>query len=179
VRKGGTDRTSAWSAFVTGGARGDFFDLGTAWRTEVGARLDLAALSLELRSALAESSQQNPRHTIDSRELGLSVAAVRGFDVGPLTISAGLEVGGAWIGQDFIDPPNQPPGVFPMTPSRDSLGLYMGPLLELQLPVGRRLYARAEGAGLTYFLRAGDSSTSGGVSTTVTYRAGIGAGIYF
>src|SRR5262249_53683810 len=33
VRKGGTERSHAWSVFATSGARGEFLDLGLAWRT--------------------------------------------------------------------------------------------------------------------------------------------------
>ena len=47
---------------------------------------------------------------------------------------------------------------------------------EIELPLPHRFYARAELAGLFYFLRTGTTSA---MSYAPTYRAGIGLGVAF
>jgi hypothetical protein len=93
VRKGGVERKRAVSLFAMAGARGQLLDLGTAWRTDVGARLDLRAISLELRLALGGSEVENDRLRIASWETTASVAALHVFDVGPVALGIGLEAG--------------------------------------------------------------------------------------
>ena len=167
VRKGGTVRKVAGSLFADGGVRGEIFGLGTAWRTEVGGRVDLRQVSLALRVAFSQSTRDNERLDITTREVDLAVDGLRAFDLGPLTLDVGLEAGAAFFAQAFHDP---------ATPDRSSTGPFVGALGQLELPLPHRFYARLELAGLFYFLRTGDSSA---MSSAATYRAGIGLGVAF
>ena len=167
VRKGGTVRKVAGSLFADGGVRGELFGLGTAWRTEVGGRVDLRQVSLALRVAFSQSAHDNGRLDITTREIDLAVDGLRAFDLGPLTLDVGLEAGAAFFAQAFHDP---------TTPDRSSTGPFVGALGQLELPLPHRFYARLEVAGLFYFLHTGDAA---GMSSAATYRAGIGLGVSF
>jgi hypothetical protein len=82
VRKGGTDRSSAFSVFLLGGARGAILDLGTSWSAALGGRIALHVLSVELRGAFGQSGVANRYLHIATRETATSFAAMRAFDLG-------------------------------------------------------------------------------------------------
>ena len=170
VRKGGTVRSATGSLFADGGVRGELIGLGTAWRTEVGGRVDLRQVALALRLGFASSDRNNGRLDIATRELSVAVDALRAFDVGPLTLDIGLEAGGSWFQQTFHDP---------MTPDRGSGGAFVGAVGQIEAPLPRRLYLAIEIAALFYFLRAGDANGNSTTSTAPTYRANAGLGVYF
>lgn len=172
VRKGGTVRTLAGSLFADGGVRGELFGLGTAWRTDVGGRVDLRQASLALRVGFAQSQAANPRFAdLTTRELSVALDGLRAFDLGPVTLDVGLELGASWFGQAFHDA---------TTPDRSSGGPFVGALGGLEVPLPHRLYARLEIAGLFYFLRTTDATASaGGTATAATYRASAGVGVAF
>ena len=92
---------------------------------------------------------------------------LRAFDVGPLTLDVGLEVGGATFAQAFHDP---------LTRDRTSFGPFVGALGQLELPLPHRLYARLEVAGLFYFMHTSDTAA---MSTAPTYRCALGVGVSF
>ena len=167
VRKGGTVRTAAGSLFADGGVRGEVFGLGTAWRTEVGGRVDLRQLSAALRLGFGQSDRDNGRLDITTRELSLAADGLRAFDLGPVTLDVGLELGVSWFAQAFHDT---------ATADRDSFGPFVGALGQLEVPLPHRLYARLEVAGLFYFLR---TSAGAAMSSAPTYRAGAGLGVAF
>jgi hypothetical protein len=168
VRKGAVDRTRAFSVLALGGVRGALEGLGTAWRGGVGARLDLPSLSLELQLGFAASQRDNDWLRITSRETAASLAALHVFDLGRLSLGAGLDVGLAWFAQRF-DSPN--------TMGRDSVAGFLGPVAQLEVPLVQRWYARIDGAFVTYLINAGDATA--GVSALSTYRASAGVGAYF
>ena len=169
VRKGGTERHVTGSLFAAAGTRGSLLGLGVSWQTLVGARVDLKQVSLELRVGFGQSDLNNGRLDITTREISAAVDALRAFDLGPLTLDVGLELGGSTILQALHDP---------MHPDRASFGPFVGAVGQFEIPLWRRLYARVEVAGLFYFLRAAD--VAGGVaSTQATFRANGGLGIYF
>ena len=170
VRKGGTVRRLSGSLFADGGVRGEILGLGTAWRTEVGGRLDLRQVALELRLGLAGSDHDNGRLDIATRELSGAVAALRAFDLGALTLDVGLELGLSWIGQAFHDP---------MTADRSAVSPSLGVLGQLEVPLTRRLFVRLEMAGMFYFVRTIDSISGTTKSTAATYRGSAGIGVYF
>jgi hypothetical protein len=171
VRKGGTVRNVAGSLFADGGVRGDLFRLGTAWRTDVGGRVDLRQVSLALRIGFSQSDTANTHYAdITTREVAFGLDALRAFDLGPVTLDIGLELGASWFGQDFHD----------ATPKRSSGGPFVGALGGLEVPLPHRLYARLEVAGLFYFLRTNDDLMSAGATATAaTYRAAAGLGVAF
>jgi len=167
VRKGSVDRTRAFSFLATGGVRGPLEGLGTAWRGGVGLRLDLPRASLELQLGFASSERDNDWLRITSRETAASLAAVHVFDLGRLSLGAGLDGGFAWFAQRFDSPGTAP---------RDGLAGFLGPLAQIEVPVTHRWYARADGAFLTYLMNIGESSET---RTLSTYRASAGVGAYF
>jgi hypothetical protein len=167
VRKGGVRPTHAWSAFAAGGVRGQLLGLGLAGAGDVGARLDLRSVSLELRLGLAGSRHDNERLDIRSYETTLSLAGLHVFDVGLLALGVGLEAGAVWFAQRFVGP---------QTSARNATGGLMAPLIEVELPIRRRFYARLDGAFDIYFLPA---QATPGIDTLLSYRFTAGAGAYF
>jgi hypothetical protein len=171
VRKGGTSRRVAGRLFADAGVRGELLGLGVAWRTELGGRIDLRQAALELRLGLSGSDRNNGRLDIATRELSVAAAALRAFDVGPVTLDVGLEVGLSWFAQAMHDPE---------TPDRRSFAPFVGVVGQLEVPLPRRFYVRVEMAGLFYFLPTNDAAT--GRATTATagsYQGNGGFGFYF
>ncbi len=167
VRKGGTQRTSALSAFALAGARSGFLGLGTAWTATVGGRLDRARVALEWRGGVASANQTNPRLSITSRETAASIAGLRVFELGRPAVSLGVELGGFWLAQSFS---------VSTTAAQSSYGAFVGPVVQLEAPLAGRTYVRADAALLTYFLPSGGSMATANV---VSFRATAGLGVYF
>jgi hypothetical protein len=168
VRKGGTERHASASLFALGGLRGSLLGLGPAGQTFVGARVDLRQFALELRLGFAQSDVNNGRLDITTREIAPALAALRAFDLGPLTLDVGLELGASWLLQALHDPTQQ---------DRRSLGPYLGIVGQLEIPLYRRLFLRVELGGLFYFLRNDVSGTTA-TTTEATYRVGAGLGMW-
>ncbi len=167
VRKGSVARSRAFSGFVLGGVRGALLGLGTAARAELGGRLDLRPLSLELRLGLGGSQQQNQVLAISTYEVSAAVAGLHAFDLNRVTISLGIELGLSWFGQRFSAPE---------TRARNTLAGFLAPVVQLEIPLRRRLYLRADGALLTYFLQ---TATSSALTPSLSYRAVAGLGVYY
>lgn len=165
VRKGGTDRYAAVSAFALGGLRGALLDLGTAGQGAVGVRVDLPVLTLEGRLAMARSRTNSDRLQIDTRELSASILAIRAIDLGPLTAGAGVEAGGLRLDQDFHER---------RTATRTSYGWNVGPVALVEAAIAGPLVLRIDAALLTYFLPGVDA-----VQTPVSLRFAAGAGAFF
>ena len=166
VRKGASESTRAVSAFASGGMRSEISELGTAVWSNAGARVDWRTLSLELRLGGGGSQHSNSRLTIASYELDASVAGLHVFDFERVSIGVGLEVGAAWFAQRFSDP---------VADNRNVMAALVAPVAELEVPLGRRAYARLDAAFVTYFLPAPAAT---GASNLVSYRLTAGAGIY-
>lgn len=170
VRKGGTTRRASGSLFAAAGVRGQILGLGLAWQTFVGGRVDLRQFSLELRLGIAQSEVDNGRLDISTREISTAIDALRAFDLGPLTLDIGLELGGSWLSQALHDAGQN---------DRASFGPFVGAVGQFEIPIWRRLYARIELAGVFYFLRAAELNSGITTSTEATFRASGGLGVYF
>jgi uncharacterized caspase-like protein len=170
VRKGGTARHASGSLFASAGLRGSILGLGASWQTLVGGRVDLRQLSLELRLGFGQSELNNGRLDILTREITTAIDALRAFDLGPLTLDIGLELGGSWLLQALHDPTLN---------DRSSFGPFVGAVGQLEVPLWRRLYLRVELAGDFYFLRAFDVNAGVMTSTEATFRVSGGLGVYF
>lgn len=170
VRKGGTAKTSVPSAFVVGGFRSEMLGLGTAWRTEMGARVDFSTLSLEVRLELSGSNHSNPHLNIQSYELTPALVGIRAFDIGPIIVGLGIEVGGSWIFQQFKSE---------TTPDRNSLGLMFGPIAQIQIPFFRRFYLRIDNSATIYVLPTGKEPNNEAIGTHAVFRSCGGFGMYF
>ncbi len=132
--------------------------------------MDLRQFSLELRLGFGQSELNNGRLDILTREITTAVDALRAFDLGPLTLDIGLELGGSWLLQALHDP---------MQKDRSSFGPFVGAVGQLEVPLWRRLYLRVELAGVFYFLHAYDINSGVMTSTEATFRASGGLGVYF
>lgn len=179
VRKGGTGRRAALSAIALAGSRGELADLGRPLQGQLGLRLDRRDLALELRAAAGASSVRNPRHTTRTRELTLTAAVGRAFDVGRfMTLTLALEAGAVWWHQRFVDPPETPAGLA-STPARDTAGLVFGPVGQVDVALGARVYARVEAAAPAYLARTGNQPDAAAMEAHVTWRVLAGAGVFF
>jgi hypothetical protein len=167
VRKGAATITQSIGAFALAGVRGDFLDLGPAWGTQLGGRIDLRPLSVELRLGLGRSATANSRLGIQTYEVDASLVGLHVFDLDRVSLGLGIEIGAALIEQRFSDG---------LVFERHSLSALLAPLLQLEVPVGRRSYARIEGAFVTYLLT---TQRDAGTSTISSYRLGAGGGVYF
>jgi hypothetical protein len=170
VRKGDGGVGSALSALAVGGVRSPLLeDIGVAWRVGAGARYDLPEITFELRVELGGASKQNERTRTSTREVMVALAAMRAFDVGPVTLAVGLEVGGVWFSQHFTDVQAEVRNQF--------AGLF-APVGLIELPI-QRFYARLEVGLPIYVLRVGNDPQSSAIEAHVAYRGGLGFGFYF
>ena len=103
VRKGlDRSRRSAWAAATAvelGGPLREGLDptlLGAA-----GMRVDLRALSLELRARYGLSGSENEEVTLTQQQVGVDLGAYRLFDLGSFSPGFGLRVGGDYVDQRF------------------------------------------------------------------------------
>lgn len=165
VRKGGTERTVSTSLYGMAGLRGDILGLGVGVGGGIGLRLDFPVLSLEGRFGMLHASTRNERLLISTREIALSALLTHAVDLGPFTLGGGIEGGAMHVGQDFHER---------QTPARSSYALNMGPVAQVELPLGGAVSLRAEGALLTYFLPGGRE-----FETPITFRLGAGMGVSF
>jgi hypothetical protein len=168
VRKGATDVASrAVSGFALVGGRSGLLDLGPSLRADLGARLDLEPLSLELRLGVGAANQSNNQLAVRSYETSLAVAGLHVFDLSGWSAGLGLEVGASWLAQRFDSGQTRP---------RDAVAGLLGPVAQIEVPLGRRSYLRADAAFLTYFVGAQDRA---GVSALPSYRLSMGGGMYY
>jgi hypothetical protein len=165
VRKG--DVGTAMSAVAMGGVRSPFLDVGLGWRVGAGARFDLPYLSLEARLEVGGAAKTNDKGDIDTREVSLSLVGMRAFDVGPLSLGIGLELGGLWFNQRFT-----------FAETNNQFTGFGGPLGTIELPIDR-FYARLEVAMPVYLLREQVGTDSSSLGAHVTVRGGLGFGLYF
>jgi hypothetical protein len=150
-----------------GGLRGSLLDSGATPAGVFGTRLDRPELSYEVRLGYADGVSVE-KLRIDTRELSVALAALKPLDLGPISVAAGLEVGGSWISQIISDP---------RMPGLSSFALFAGPLGAFELPLGRA-YARIEAGLPMYVLRAASSTHTAGTRLEVSFMAGAGIGVY-
>ncbi|HVO32113.1 MAG TPA: hypothetical protein VMV18_15330, partial [bacterium] len=190
VRKGGTATNHSWSAYVMGTARSAQLDAGPAAGAEVGVRLDLRPLTLqvglaELRGSTSQISRPGLEY-IDSREYAATITALRVFDVDRWSFGVGAAAGGAQLTRSYDRshwlPP--PPGTNPGPPFFDnnSLGVYAGPAAAAELRVWRALHVRAEANWTAEMLQVRNDPPSAPIDRLITsgrVRGGLAFGWFF
>jgi hypothetical protein len=202
VRKGGTARRHTFALSAALGARGSVLGLGEAPQWMLGARVDLAQLSLELRLAVAfgDYGGKNDRGVDDTwvpspttfanirtYELTPMVAALRAFDVGRWTFGLGIDFGLAWIRQQ-IDTSRIRSGPYygsgddgrypsPTPPARDAMGVVTGILGQTQLALRRGWFLQLEASFQTYLFRVQDTATDSRISASPTFSTLFGFGV--
>lgn len=179
VRKGGTDRHEAWSKFFELSARTAALSLGKQTGLAGGLRWDLPVCSFELRLGIAGSQSTNLQGDLLSLETSGTVAALKAFDLGEFTAAVGIEVGGAWWHQLYLQKEN---GTYPVTQeheARNGVGMVLGPTANLQFAPGSgAFFIRLDAAVETELLRTALASGPAW-STPLAFRWGGGAGWYF
>lgn len=170
VRKGGTLRGSAWSGYLEAGAQTPVLELGVQAAGAVGIRFDGRALSLEVRADLGSSEHENRAVQLQTQRYGLSVAALRAFDLGPLTLSIGLSAGGAVWHQRFFDPRNPP---------RNALAGQIGPVGTVEVPIRARLLMRLRLGAPTVLVRTQAADGTQSLASAFSFEALAGVGMYF
>ena len=120
-------------------------DQGAAFRGDLGLRIDLQPVSLELRAGSGASWHHNDRLGTVSQETALAAAALHMFDFDVWSAGFGLEAGAVWFRQHFDDG---------RTRDRNTLAATVAPLVEVEVPFGRAFYGRVDGAFPSYFLPA-------------------------
>lgn len=172
VRKGGTDRVSAWSVFAAAGARGALTGLGLSLGAEAGTRVELPAVALELRLSFGRSGASNERLGITTDELQGTVSVWKAIDVGAVTLALGTAAGGAVLWQRFEQ--KKPSDADP----RLTGAFVVAPLAMVQLPVGP-LHLRVDGGPVIYVMKVGNTAAEQSLTALVTWRVNAGLGVEF
>ena len=189
VRKGGV-RRSATGFAVTAGWRTDeiaseSLRMGSGPTLLATLRHDRRHFSLEARMGLEREVVSSPVFQIENRALSLTAAALLPIDLRMVTLTFGVELGWVLIRQSYSTTKDEyyydamPATPELIHPPRWSDGLQVGPLVQLDLPLGEKAHLRFE-TGFPYrdFNRAPSSSAP-------TYNRGIhmhlvvGAGFSF
>jgi hypothetical protein len=168
VRKGGTARTRAVGIFADGGLRGSLLGLGAAPTAGVGARVDLAGLSVLAGFDWAMSSTENSQGTsLVTTELALHAAALKAYDVSAFTVAFGLDGGLSRLAQSTLD----------QRGPIDSYAVTVGPTALAELPLGRRYFLWLQGSSPVYLIdvRSVDPGADGR-SWHLTFRCLLAGG---
>jgi hypothetical protein len=165
VRKGGSLRRSSLSLMAFAGARGELLGLGTAWRVEAAARLDLPQLSLELRLGTGRA-ELFPNSGDTLWELQPSLTVMRALDLGRVTLAVGPTVGVAWLRQTVND-----------AQTTNSSAFVFGAVGQVQVGLWGRWFLVGDVALLEYVARHADEG-GGRLELLTTYRAVAGVGGY-
>jgi hypothetical protein len=166
VRKGEGLRTQAYAVSADGIVRGSIASLGAAAGIGVAARIDWPVGSLELRGAVAQTlaSTLVPSQTSD---LMVTLAALRAWDLGPVTVAGGIEAGWSVFRQQIAE-----------LPDRIVQAPVFGPTAIVEVPFAARLCVRGEISLPSYILFM-KTDTGESVEWEAALRGGIGAGGYF
>ena len=166
VRKGGELRSSAYGVYFGGLVRSSLVSLGPAAGVGLAGRLDGEPGSLELRGAVARatSSTYIPAETW---EMGLSLAALRAWDLDIVTVAGGVEAGWSVFRQQ----------VGSEQPTLTNAPAF-GPTAVFEVPWGTRFCARGD-VSLPIYVLSVENEQDERVSWSPSLRVGLGAGGYF
>lgn len=159
VRKGDV-RRSATGFAVLGGWRSDelagttfgsSLKMGSGPTLLATVRHDRRRFSLEARLGLEREVISSALIRTENRALSVGAAGLYPIDFRVLTLSLGAEIGWVLVRQSYAPTANEPYlAAMPVSPDlvhpRWSNGLQLGPLAQLDLPVGQRAYLRLEAA---------------------------------
>jgi len=173
VRKGGGPETAYGLAIATD-VRTPIADLGPAFGLAAAGRVDLPAVSIELRVRVGRASEDGMRLATTTWEGAASAAALRMRDFGSLlgrrlpTAGLGLEAGAAYLTQTLDDGER-----------RATVSPFFGPTALAELAVGRHAFIRADLGLPIYLLRV--EPASGGTETAwrPALLAAFGGGAWF
>jgi hypothetical protein len=189
VRKGG-ERRSATGPVALLGWRSDEQDnashlsLGSGLVVWLGVRHDRRWLSFEARLGFESESADSTLVRISNRGLSLSLAALYPIDLRWFTLSLGAAAGWVLLHQQIRDQ-REPtsldlmPAIHSSKTSRWVNGPELGPLAQLDLPVGGRLFLRVETGLLYRFFNPAPSSSDQSVQRGAHWHIVGGGGLSF
>jgi hypothetical protein len=166
VRKGDGLRAQAYAVSADGFVRGSLASLGAAAGIAVTARIDWPIGSLEVRGAVAQTlaSTLVPSQTSD---LMVTLAGLRAWDLGAVTLAGGIEAGWAVFHQQIGD-----------LPDRLIHSPVFGPTAMIELPLAARLCLRGD-ISLPNYVLSIKTEDGERVAWQAAVRGGLGAGGYF
>jgi hypothetical protein len=188
VRKGDV-RRSATGFAVSGGWRsdeiiGNTFNNGSGPAMLLSLRHDRRRFSLEGRFGMEREMLSNQSYQLENRGFSFAAAALVPFDLRTVSIALGAELGWVLVRQRFTIASYEPyvdtlPASTAEARTAWSSGMEIGPLAQLDVPLGPRAYLRFE-AALPYRLF---NAAPGLVSSTALHSAHAhlfaGAGMSF
>ena len=176
VRKGTSARGSSWRIHAAGELAGPTGEgLSNVTGGAVGAQIDLAAASLQMRVRYGFSSAENSDVALEQRLLGGDVAAFKLFDLagaGGFNLSAGLgvRVGADWMAQRFEG------GA--VAPDRDQAVFRGAPVARIELAPVAALTTTLDCGAEIYALRETDGRGQDRAVTPVSPFCSLGLGWY-
>lgn len=167
VRKGSGERNVAFAVIAGGTYRYSMFGLWESPSAELGFRVDLKPISLELRVDYRRTGWTNERLNALTQEMGASLIGTHAFDFRALSFSVGVEVGALnWV-QTFSDP---------FTPTRRQTGMVVGPLLQVERTLVAGLFVRAEASFANVVVTTTEPRGGTRLQALLTARFGAGLG---
>jgi hypothetical protein len=155
VRKGDV-RRSATGFAVMGGWRtselaGKSLVMGSGPTLFAMLRHDRRRFSLEARFGLESERTSSPQIKVENRALSLAAAAFYPVDLRTVTLSLGAEVGWVLVRQSYSPTGEEPlqdimPATANLLQPNWSDGVQVGPVAQLDFPLGERGYLRLEAA---------------------------------
>ena len=196
VRKGG-EHSSIYSLVLGGGVHSSPYGLGGYGPAAgLALRRDSRRVSLEVRLTWAASTHDNwYRYRIATDQFSATLAALRALDLGPVTLSGGLEagilvmhqrtsyepfppvdVGAATISDPYASQSATLPGQLSGT---TTCGPAIAPLLQLDFRLYRKAYARIDAGLPLIWMKVKDSNGETSWQFGRQFRIGAGVGYYF
>jgi hypothetical protein len=146
VRKGGPERSHASSAQVGYAVRMPLSSTaGLCQGPFVGYAIDLRSASLAPRLGACRASYENTFRSAHSDELDLELRGTHAWDLGAVTVSMGVSLGGSLLHQDVSSDG--------LVPSRVGPAAHLGVLVGASIDLARGFYGGVELDALTYFFR--------------------------
>jgi hypothetical protein len=173
VRKGGGPEVAYGLAAATS-VRTPVEDLGASYGIAVAGRVDLSAVSFELRLGIGRAHQDAAHLSSTTWESLASVAALRVHDFGSAgrrrlpTVGIGLEAGASYLTQR-LDGGER----------RDTLSPFGGPTALGELIVGRRSFLRADLRVPVYLLHTADVTGATATRWQPALVVALGGGAWF
>jgi len=163
VRKGGMglDDGVAIGVMAMGGWAGELLpQTGQQGLGQLAVVLDLEPLTLQLGARYGLSSADNAFVALSQHVFGLNVAALKLFDVGPVSLGLGVTGGADWVAQRLTSAGQ--------SPDRDSLVYHGGTVAQLGYTPVPWLSWVVQGGGEAVFANVEDGGGEVGWGTTLT-----------
>jgi len=172
VRKGAGVRTLAHGPMIGYRFRGEILS-GMGWMhlATLAYPLHLPWLTIEPRLSAGRSTTGNFAVSSATTEVDLVVSATYSFDLSWLTLAAGLELGGAYLGQRFVTDG--------AAPDRDQFSFLFGGIASASIALHRWVHMQVTAEALSYLLFRQNAQGDRVRETPLTYVVGLSLGTVF